>query len=123
MERYTKFVLLASTDYDILRDLARALALKGYPIAAALNWSEVEERLKSIPLSLIILDVKELDEMGRERIRRIHDAYPAVPLILISSLESDELAGALQEKTIAAYLVKPLSLSRLEGCLERLQVK
>lgn len=119
MGQRSKYLLLASSDEDTLQVLSRALVLVGYPVLTALNWSEVMARLHRIPLSVIVYDVMGLDERERDRLLGLRRTHPELSVILLSSLESPELSRAVEEGLIAAYVVKPVRLTSLEACLDK----
>ncbi len=120
MVQRSKYLLLASGDEHTLHVLSQALVLTGYPVITALSWSEVVARLHRFPLSAILYDVMSLDDEERERLSALRRAHPQLSVILLSSLESPELSRAVEEGLIAAFVVKPVRLSTLEECLDRL---
>jgi DNA-binding NtrC family response regulator len=120
MVQRSKYLLLASGDETTLHALSQALVLTGYPVLTALSWTEVLARLHRFPLSVILYDIVSLDDEERERLSALRRIYPQLSVILLSSLESPELSRAVEEGLVAALVVKPVQLSTLEECLDRL---
>ena len=112
-------VLIISTDLDILRALSHALTLSGYAVSTATDWSEVAVKPRSVPASVLLYDLKDLDWHEWEKLEEFRRAHPDLSVVLLSSLESPELDRACSEGLIADYQVKPIRLTALEACLDR----
>jgi DNA-binding NtrC family response regulator len=119
MNQNERSVLVVSTDLEILRALSHALALCGYAVTTAMEWHEVMEKLVTGTVSVVLYDVKDLDRGEWTRLVGLQAAYLGFPVIMFASLESSELDRALSEGLIAGYQVKPIYLTALEECLER----
>ena len=112
-------VLIVSTDLEILRALSHALTLSGYAVTAATDWSEILARPRPVPVSVLLYDLKDLDWHEWDRLEEFRRAHPDLSVVLLSSLESPELDRACSEGLIAGYQVKPIRLTSLETCLDR----
>jgi DNA-binding NtrC family response regulator len=123
MDHHRQQVLLVSTDPATVQCLSRALAQNGHAVTTARDWSEMMTKVDSAPLSVVLYDVMELNEKERKRLLPLRVAHPGLSMILLSSLESLGLRQAVTEGLIAAYLVKPLSLTALEECLDSLWIE
>jgi DNA-binding NtrC family response regulator len=120
MDHHRQQLLLVSPDPGTLQALSRALVQNGHAVTTASDWSEMMTKVDSAPLSVILYDVMDLNEKERKRLLPLRVAHPGLSMILLSSLESLGLRQAVTEGLIAAYLVKPLSLTALEECLDSL---
>lgn len=120
MDHHRQQVLLVSPDPGTLQSLSRALVQTGHAVTTARDWSEMMTKVESAPFSVIVCDVMDLNEKERKRLLPLRVAHPGLSMILLSSLESLGLRQAITEGLIAAYLMKPLSLTALEECLETL---
>ena len=120
MDHDRQQLLLVSTDHGTLQALSRALKQTGHAVTTARDWSEMMTKVDSAPLSVILYDVMDLNEKERKRLLPLRVAHPGLSMILLSSLESLGLRQAITEGLIVAYLMKPLSLTALEECLNSL---
>jgi DNA-binding NtrC family response regulator len=120
MDHDRQQLLLVSTDHGTLQALSRALTQTGHAVTTARDWSEMMTKVESEPLSVIVYDVMDLNEKERKRLLPLRVDHPGLSMILLSSLESPDLRHAVTEGLIAAYLMKPLSLTALEECLDAL---
>lgn len=118
MNQTGRCVLVVSTDLEILRALTHALTLNGYAITTATDWSEAVARPCAVPVSVMLYDLKDLDQREWEKLAELRAAHPDLPVVLLSSLESPALDRALAEGLIADYQVKPIHLTSLEQCLD-----
>jgi DNA-binding NtrC family response regulator len=120
MDRYLQQLLLVSNDDRTLEALSRAIGQDGRTVTTARTWAEMLTKVESAPVSVIVYDVMDVNETERKRLLLFRVAHPEFSMILLSSLESDDLHRAATEGLIAAYLMKPLSLTKLEECLDTL---
>ena len=120
MDHHRQQLLLVSPDPGTLQALSRALKQTGHAVTTARDWSEMMTKVESAPLSVIVYDVMDLNEKERKRLLPLRVDHPGLSMILLSSLESPGLRQAVTEGLIAAYLMKPLSLTALEKCLDAL---
>jgi DNA-binding NtrC family response regulator len=120
MAHHRQQLIVASPDHGTLQALSRALTQDRQTVTTAGNWSEMMTKVEGESLSVIVYDVMDLNEKERKRLLSLRAAHPGVSTILLASLESPGLHQAIIEGLIAAYLMKPISLTALEECLDAL---
>jgi len=64
------------------------------------------EQLGSGGIDLVLLDFALPDSFGLETFRRVHAAAPSVPVIVLTSLDDDEIAATAVREGAQDYLVK-----------------
>ncbi|HEX7900719.1 MAG TPA: response regulator [Planctomycetota bacterium] len=101
-------VLCVDDDVPYLDSLARLLRRQGYRVAA---FDNPEEALAAIPLKrpdLAILDVRMVGMSGFQMVEEIREVYgAALPILLLSGLDSDRSLAQGIRLGATAYLTKP----------------
>lgn len=116
-------VLVVEDDVAIRRGLVDALGFHGYAVAESGDGeSAVKLALEGAP-DLVLLDCMLPRGSGLEALRRIREARPTLPVILVTALGSED--DRVRGLSIGAddYIVKPFSLrellARVEAVLRR----
>jgi two-component system, chemotaxis family, sensor kinase CheA len=80
----------------------------GYEVELAASGEEGLEKILKSPPSLIIVDVEMPGMNGLEFVRRLRatPSLPALPIIMVSSLASDEMRRRGKDAGVSAYIVK-----------------
>lgn len=108
--------ILVVDDDDVLRELlVDTLATIGYTATAAVDGAAVMEMLKSNEFDLVISDVKMPIIDGITLLGLIRDAYPQMPVLLITGVASPEIVG---EAHPDGFLAKPFRISHIEDMIE-----
>jgi diguanylate cyclase (GGDEF)-like protein/PAS domain S-box-containing protein len=68
--------------------------------------SEAEKHLANRVVDIILLDLGLPDAQGLEAVRRAHAAAPSVPLVVLTGLDDDSLAGRALQEGAQDYLIK-----------------
>ena len=84
--------------------------------------------LESSRTDIVLLDFSLPDSFGLETYRRLHEAHPSVPVIVLTSLDDDQLALSAVSEGAQDYLVKseldPRLLSRaIRYAIERFRAE
>ena len=66
------------------------------------GWKAIEEEVPD----LVLLDLGLPDDQGVEKVKRFRDAYPSLPIIVLTSSAEEELAGMALQNGAQDYLVK-----------------
>lgn len=116
-------VLVVEDDAAIRRGLVDALSFNGYdPTEAGDGEVAVRRALEDAP-DLVLLDCMLPKGSGLEALRRIRDARPTLPVILVTALGSEDDRVAGLSRGADDYIVKPFSLrellARIEAVLRR----
>ena len=111
-------ILLVDDDAGSMEIAKRALGL--FPnadvVGTAASGMEAIEFVRDNPVDLVLLDI-EMDEMnGFELASYIHNHYPQVQYVFVTGHTDFALDGYSYQPL--SFLIKPISISRLERVLE-----
>ncbi|SFM00493.1 response regulator [Salibacterium qingdaonense] len=84
----------------------------------ALNAKETMEILDQHPVDLLLLDIFMPDELGTNLFSRIRENFPDIDIIIISASSSTTHVQKSLRYGVFDYIVKPVSLERLEQTLQ-----
>lgn len=122
MDRKKK-LLAVDDDTDILKVLKANLELYGFSAVTAASWAKARAILEEQIPDLIILDLTLPDGDGVEICRTLKEAYPKIPVIMLTARDSvsDKVTGL--ESGADDYIVKPFEtlelIARIKACLRR----
>ncbi len=102
-------ILWTDDEIDLLRPYILFLEEKGYSVFTASNGEEALELVKSNTFSLIFLDENMPGLSGLETLERIKSINPAVPVIMITKSEEEDIMDEAIGSKIADYLIKPVN--------------
>ncbi len=103
-------VLIADDDTDIRRIVRITLERAGFAVAEAHDGAEAIARVNEIaPPSLVMLDCMMPGALGLDVLRHIRSlpAWNEVPVIMLTSLESDENVRLCLDAGATDYFLKP----------------
>lgn len=107
-------ILLIDDSPLILEVTRSALERAGYQVATAMTLEAFEEHRRSEPPDLIIVDIQMPEIFGDDLVSTLRGAYgePA-PIMLLSSLDEEELERRAHEAGAHAWLTKKAGLPAL----------
>ncbi len=105
-------ILLIEDDIDTAVILKRILEENNYTLEYTTRGGEGIEKIKEFRPDLILLDYILPDTDGIEMLKRIKEKYPEIPVIIITSYGSEDLAVHLLKKGADDYISKPLASMR-----------
>ena len=115
-------ILVVDDDVELCEMLATYLANYGFMVYTANNSEEIELRISSSRIDLILLDIKLGNEDGIEICEKLRDNHN-VPIIFVSTLSSDQQRVAGYAVGADDYIAKPfnpeLLLARVKAVLRR----
>ncbi|MCX5497397.1 response regulator transcription factor [Kaistia dalseonensis] len=120
----TPHILVVDDDPEIRKLLGRYLDAQGLRVALAADRRELEEKLMTQQIDLIVLDVMLPDGSGLDICRQLRDRRPHIPVILLTALkeEVDRIIGL--EIGADDYLGKPFNprelVARIRAVLRRI---
>ena len=112
-------VLLVEDDDGIATPLAAALRGGGYDIARVATGREALA-LASDELAAVVLDLGLPDIDGVEVCRRLHDAHPSVPVLMLTARTSEADVVVGLDAGADDYVTKPFRLAELLARLRAL---
>ncbi|MFN3476002.1 MAG: response regulator [Candidatus Methylomirabilales bacterium] len=110
----TGTILLITEDEGLIRNLALLLESEGYGIRVAKSFPDAVAQVQAHPPDLILMEVGRPQEMSYEAARRLKQASPPTPLILMTGAS---LSGADKELGFSAgvdgFIPKPQDFPEL----------
>lgn len=95
-------ILVVDDSPLILNALRTAFEAEGMAVDTAVNLDQLEEHRKSTPPDAIVLDVQMPEAWGDDIAATLRAAYGvSVPILLMSSIEPEELADRAKEASVA----------------------
>jgi len=110
-------VLVVDDDPNVQEILREFLSAKGYEIITAGDGAEGLRRVKEERPHLILLDIQMPKMDGLEVLRQLRQIDKEVSVIMITSVNEQEIARQAIELGAFDYIVKPLDLPYLEQSL------
>ena len=120
----TPHVLVVDDDLEIRKLLGRYLDQQGLRVSLAADRRELEEKLQTQQIDLVVLDVMLPDGSGLDICRNLRDRKPHLPVILLTALKEDVDRIIGLEIGADDYLGKPFNprelLARIRAVLRRI---
>jgi DNA-binding response OmpR family regulator len=110
-------VLVVDDDPNLQEILREFLQAKGYEVITAGDGAEGLRRVKEERPHLILLDIQMPKMDGLEVLRQLRAIDKEVSVIMITSVDEQEIARKAMELGAFDYIVKPLDLPYLEQSL------
>jgi DNA-binding NtrC family response regulator len=101
-------VLIVDDERNIQVTLARALSLEGYATYTAGTGQEALEKIASLPVDLVLLDVKLPDLDGLAVLEKALQTRPGLPVVVMSGHGSIETVRQAFKLGAFDYLEKPI---------------
>ena len=115
-------ILIVEDDLDMQEMMVSFMQKNGFMVIAANNADELNEKLKSQRVDLILLDVMLGDENGISICREIRETNN-IPIIIVSALSADQDRLSGFEVGADDYIVKPFNpqilLAKVKAILKR----
>jgi len=119
----TPHILVVDDDLEIRKLLGRYLDGQGLRVTLAADKRELEEKLATQQIDLIVLDVMLPDGSGLDICRQLRERRPHVPVILLTALKEDVDRIIGLEIGADDYLGKPFNprelVARIRAVLRR----
>lgn len=101
-------ILIADDLAAIRRRVREILAdtLEGAHFYEAATAGEVMSRLAGAPFALVLLDINMPGRSGLDALRDVKNAYPDLPVIMVSVQPADQYAARCMQAGATAYINK-----------------
>jgi two-component system nitrogen regulation response regulator GlnG len=106
-------VLLIEDDAAIATVITAALGAEGYDVVRADSIAGRDALLAQQQFALMLTDVMLADGDGIDDLDRVHAAWPAMPVIVLSALNTLDTAVRASEAHVFEYFPKPFDLDDL----------
>lgn len=111
MENIT--ILWVDDEIDLLKPHIMFLKDKGYNVFTSNNGIEAVDILKSEPFDIVFLDEQMPGLSGIETLMQIKNAYPNLPVVMITKSEEESIMEDAIGSNISDYLIKPVNPNQI----------
>lgn len=101
-------ILWADDEIDLLKPNIIFLESKGYRVLTATNGTDTIDMVKSHNPDLIFLDEYMPGLSGLQTLEKIKSAFPAIPVVMITKSEEEDIMEEAIGSKISDYLIKPV---------------
>lgn len=111
-----KKILIAEDSSSVRKFITFSIKLMGYEVVAAEDGMDALEQLPKNKIDMLITDLNMPNIDGLRLIRTIRKEpeYKHLPIVILSSLSSDEDIKAGLDAGADSYLVKPFNTKRIQ---------
>ncbi len=112
--------ILVVDDNSNTRALFRAiLAKNGFDVAEAKEGQEALEQIHKFTPNVVLLDIMMPGVTGNELVQTIKEWHPEMEVIMITSIDQEEIKVECLEKGAFDLLVKPVTQEQLLNTIHR----
>ena len=111
-------ILIVDDDAFVRTLLRDMLAAQGHSLLEAENGQQALD-LDGPPPRVILLDLLMPQMSGMEALALIRDRWPATPVLVISSMDSDRLVQEALDAGASGYITKPFHPMEIASAVER----
>lgn len=123
METWTKSILLADDDVDVVWGLGKCLTRAGFAVTTAGDGSEAVDMLYSRLFDVIITDVRMPRMNGLALLDWIRANRPNAHVVVMTAFSSPYIKDLCASKGVTLFLEKPVDpdmlISAISGALPR----
>ena len=112
-------LLLVDDEDAVRRVLYLKLSREGYTCQEANNAEQALHVLETIPIALVILDIKMPGKSGMELLPEIKEGYPDTAVIMATAVNDVDIAVQCVKLGAGDYLCKPFNLDDVSLAVQR----
>lgn len=112
-------LLWVDDEVDLLRAHLLFLEKKGYEVVTATNGNDAIELCRQRSFDLVLLDEMMPGLSGLETLARIKEISPAVPVVMVTKSEEENIMDQAIGSKIADYLIKPVNPNQILLALKK----
>src|SRR5512136_1141750 len=102
-------ILWVDDEVDLLKSHILFLEDKGYRVRPVANGEDAVGLVQREAFDVVLLDQMMPGMDGLETFARLKEANPALPVVMITKIEEDELIDEALRKRIDDFLLKPVN--------------
>ncbi len=106
-------ILVVEDDSDLAEAIADTLGLAGYRVSLAADGGEALQVLEHETVDMVLSDVQMRPMDGRTLLRKLHDRFRDLPVLLMTAYGSVEQAVEAMKLGAVDYLAKPFEVESL----------
>jgi DNA-binding NarL/FixJ family response regulator len=114
VETSARTILLVD-DHDVVRQGLRLLieSRLGFRVVEAGAATEALAAVEQEPVDLVLLDARMPERDGIWALRRLRDAHPELPVLVLSTYDTEDYVDAALEAGASGYVLKEASTAQL----------
>ena len=112
-------LLWVDDEIDLLKPYMIFLRGKGYDVSTASNGTDAIDLCRESDFDLILLDENMPGLSGLETLAGIKEIRPAVPVVMVTKNEAEDLMNQAIGAKIADYLIKPVHPNQILLALKK----
>lgn len=113
-------ILLVEDDQDTAEMMARVLDRSGFDARAVSSYKEALKSAAGWVPDLLICDIGLPGRDGLEVMKRMREAYPGLPGMVVSGYAAPEDVARSAEAGFAMHLAKPINVDQLTSAIRDL---
>ena len=106
-------LLWADDEMELLRPHLLFLEKKGYEVITVTNGPDAIEQCRQHSFDLVLLDEMMPGLSGLDTLQRIKEINPAVPVVMVTKSEEEDIMNQAIGRKIADYLIKPVNPNQI----------
>jgi len=106
-------ILWADDEIDLLKIQIMFLENKGYKVFTAKSGNDALEFIKKESFDIIFLDENMPGLSGLETLTKIKEILPAIPVVMITKSEEEDIMDEAIGSKIADFLIKPVNPNQI----------
>jgi len=119
-EEQSGALLVVDDEPEVAAVLAEYLGDRGYATQMARGGLEALSRIEKAVPAAVLLDVRMPDMDGLEVLRKIRDAGPRPPVLMMSANEDETMAKRTIELGAFDYVLKPFDFDQIENVIRKM---
>ena len=112
-------ILIVDDDVFFRKVITKIFAGRWDKITTAASGEEALDILKTKTFDLMLLDVNMVPMNGLEVLERVHEAYPDMGVIMLTSYDEIEVAVESMKKGAFDFIAKPVRVDELFSTVQR----
>jgi CheY-like chemotaxis protein len=113
-------ILWIDDEIDSLKPQIIFLKNKGYNVTPLSNGHDALELLKDTPIDVVLLDESMPGLSGLETLARIKEQQPALPVVMVTKNEAENIMEEAIGAQITDYLIKPVNPNQVLLSLKKI---
>ena len=114
-------ILVVDDDFSLADSLADILNDEGYNAIPVESGLLALEKLKTLDVGLVIMDIKMPGLNGVETYKRMKKKIPSLSVIMMTAYTTDELINEALKEGVYTTLNKPLNIENLLAMVKLIQ--
>ncbi len=106
-------LLWADDEMELLKAHLIFLEKKGYEVVTVTNGTDAIDQCRTHNFDLVLLDEMMPGLSGLETLQRIKEITPAVPVVMVTKSEEENIMDQAIGSKIADYLIKPVNPNQI----------